>query len=334
MSRGRQQPARALVADIGGTNARFALACLETLDLTQTRQFLCSDYPTLASAACAYLQGLKEPPRHGALAVAAPVVDEEVSVTNSPWSATGVELRRATGLDHLLLLNDFEALALSLPYLRGEELHQIGGAEPAPHATRLVLGPGTGIGVAGLVWSGSGWVAVPGEGGHMSFAAQSPREVELTMRLRSGREHLSVERVLSGPGLAGLYGAIAASHGKPAEPLPTSEVLTRALAGDDGIAVETLETFVTWLGRFAGDAALVFGARGGVYLGGGIAPRMLQALSTGAFRQAFEAKGRMRSLLAPIPVKVILAEFATLKGAAAALRARLARGDEPAPALT
>ncbi len=327
-------PASALVADIGGTNARFALACLETLDLRETRQFLCSDYPTLASAACAYLQGLPEKPRHGALAVAAPVVDGAVSFTNSPWSTTGAELRRATGLGHLLLLNDFEALSLSLPYLRGDELHQIGGAEPAPHATKLVLGPGTGIGVAGLVWSEAGWVAVPGEGGHMSFAAQTPREFELAMRLRSGREHLSVERVLSGPGLADLYGAVAASHGKPAEPLPPGEVLNRALAGGDSIAAETLETFVTWLGAFAGDAALVFGARGGVYLGGGIAPRMLQALSTGAFRQAFEAKGRMRSLLAPIPINVILAEFATLKGAAAALRARLERGCEPDPALT
>jgi glucokinase len=317
----KMRSARAVVADIGGTNARFAVADLETLELSEIRHFFCSEHPTLACATSAYLQGLKKPPCHAAFAVAAPVVGEEISLTNSPWSFTRAELCRATGLEGALVLNDFQALALSLPHLSSRELHQIGGGEPAPCATKLVLGPGTGIGVAGLVWAGTEWVAVPSEGGHMSLAAHNAREFNLAERLRSGRLHLSVERALSGPGLADLYRAVAASHSEAHEPLAPNEVLTRGIAGGDEIAMEALGLFVAWLGGFVGDAALLFGARGGVYLGGGIAPKMIDALSTGAFLRAFQDKGRMRNYLAPIPVYVILAEHATLKGAAAGLRA-------------
>ena len=221
------------------------------------------------------------------------------------------------------MLNDFEALALSLPHLARAELHQIGGAAAEDHATKIVLGPGTGLGVAGLVWSGERWIAVPGEGGHTSLGAHDERELALLERLRKGRSHLSTERALSGPGLANLYQAIAASHGESPAELQPNDVLVRALSGEDGIAVEALDVFITWLGRFAGDAALLFGARGGVYLGGGIAPKIALALSSGAFRAAFEQKGRMTAYLAPIPVYVIRADFATLKGAAAALSAQL-----------
>ena len=153
-----------------------------------------------------------------------------------------------------------------------------------------MLGPGTGLGVAGLVWSGERWIAVPGEGGHSSLGAHDERELALLERLRKGRSHLSAERALSGPGLAELYLAIAASHGMRPARLEPNDVLTRALSGEDRIAVEALDVFVTWLGRFAGDAALLFGARGGVYLGGGIAPKIARCASSGAFRASFEQK--------------------------------------------
>lgn len=317
-------PPRALVADIGGTNARFALADLETLELSQIRQYVCAEHDGIASVAEVYLKALKESPRHGAVAVAGPVTGEEIKITNSAWSFTAQEARRAAGLDDLVMLNDFEALAVSLPHLRADELHRIGGGDPVPHAAKVVLGPGTGVGVAGLVWSGSGWVAVPGEGGHITLTAHSAREFELIERLRAGRDHLSADRVLSGPGLVNLYRVIADSHGRRAEPLQPNDVLIRGLAGSDPIAVEALAMLVGWLGGFAGDAALLFGARGGVYLGGAIARKIVRVLSAGDFRKAFEAKGRMRSFLAPIPVSVILAEFAALRGAAVALRAKLA----------
>jgi glucokinase len=326
--------ASAIVADIGGTNARFAVAALDTLRLTDVRKYVCAEHPTLAGAVAAYIAVLGEPPRRAVFAVAAPVTGDDVSFTNSPWSFSREALRRACGLQHLLILNDFEALALALPQLTTEDVVQLGGGEPVPRAPKLVLGPGTGIGVAGLVWSPAGWVAVPSEGGHISLAAHDQRAFDLASRLRAGRDRVSVERALSGPGLAAFYGAIATSQGASADALPPSEVLQRARDGSDAAAIEALDTFVTWLGAFAGDAALMFGARGGVYLGGGIAPKLLDEIAAPAFRQAFEAKGRMQSFLMPIPVYVIHAEFATLTGAAAALRATLARGDDAAPALT
>ena len=317
--------ARALVADIGGTNARFAMADLDTLELTSMRQFRCEEQPDLGSAALDYVRSLQERPRFAAIGVAAPVVGGEITFTNSPWRFAKSELRTALGLDGLLILNDFEALALSLPHLKSEELHRIGGGDAPPLATKAVLGPGTGIGVAGLQWSGSGWTAISGEGGHIALAAQSPDEFALVDALRAGRERVSVERALSGPGLADLYLAVAATKGHSVELLQPSEVVERALRRADPLAVETLSMFVAWLGRFAGDVALMFGARGGVYLGGGIAPKIREMLSEGAFRAAFEDKGRMRSYLAPVPVYVILDATAALKGAAAALCTALAQ---------
>jgi glucokinase len=324
MSEARPLPARALVADIGGTNARFALADLDTLELSEIRQVLCADHPSLEAALGDYVGRLPSPPDQAAIAVAGPVTGAEVKLTNSAWSFAKRELCRLVGLKHVHVLNDFAALALSLPYLAGAELHQIGGVAPVEHAAKAVLGPGTGLGVAGLVWSGESWIAVPGEGGHMSLGAEDERQLALLARLRHGRAHLSAEHALSGPGLAELYQAVAASHGRRPAPLEPNDVLVLGLRGEDSIAVEALELFIAWLGRFAGDAALLLGARGGVYLGGGIAPKLIAKLSSGEFRKAFEDKGRMTAYLAPLPVFVILAEFAALKGAAASLRGALA----------
>jgi glucokinase len=324
MQREDALPREAIVADIGGTNARFAVADLATLELSHISQSLCAAYPTFTGAFNAFLAKLSAPLDHAAIAVAAPVTGEHIQLTNSPWSFAKHELCRTVGLKDVLVLNDFEALALSLPHLVPAELYQIGGAAAAEHATKLVLGPGTGLGVAALVWSGERWIAVPSEGGHASLGARDERELVLLERLRKGRPHLSAERALSGPGLAELYQAIAASHDESPAKLQPNDVLMRALSGEDELALEALDVFVTWLGRFAGDAALLFGARGGVYLGGGIAPKIAHALASGAFRAAFERKGRRTAYLAPIPVYVILADFATLKGAAAALGAQFA----------
>jgi glucokinase len=323
MQRKDALPREAIVADIGGTNARFAVADLVTLQLSHISQALCAAHPTFTAAFCAFLAELSTPLDHAVIAVAAPVTGEHIHLTNSPWSFARHELCRTAGLKDVLVLNDFEALALSLPHLARAELHQIGGAVTENHATKIVLGPGTGLGVAGLIWSGERWIAVPGEGGHTSLGADDERELALLERLRKGRSHLSAERALSGPGLAALYQAIAASYSESPAELQPNDVLVRALSGEDGIAVEALNVFITWLGRFAGDAALLFGARGGVYLGGGIAPKIALALSKGAFRAAFEQKGRMMTYLLPIPVYVIRSDFATLKGAAAALSAQL-----------
>lgn len=314
------RPSPALVADIGGTNARFALADLETLELSEIHQVRCAEHPNLGGALGDYAGRLPEIPDRAALAVAAPVTGAEVSLTNSTWSFSEPELRRKIGLKHVHVLNDFEALALSLPHLAQDELHQIGGEAPVAHAAKAVLGPGTGLGVAGLVWAGERWIALPGEGGHVSLGASDEGQLALLERIRKGRARLSAERVLSGPGLAELYQAVAAARGLNVAELQPNDVLVLGSSGEDEVAAEALDLFVTWLGRFAGDTALLLGARGGVYLGGGIAPKILAKLSAGEFRQAFEDKGRMGAYLAPIPIYVITAEFATLKGAAAFLR--------------
>jgi glucokinase len=319
------QRRKVLVADIGGTNARLATAALDTLEVTGAQTFRCAEFPSLNAVATAYLDGLPERPTAAAVAVAAPVVGDRVQFTNSPWAFVHEDFRASLGIESLLVLNDFEALAHVLPRLGPSDLHQIGGAAPAERATKVVLGPGTGLGVASLAWSPAGWVAMASEGGHAAFAVEDATEFAMLERLLTGRERLSVERVVSGPGLADTYRVLAELKGQPAPALQAADVVQRALAGDDPIAREALDRFATWLGRFAGDAALFFGARGGVYVGGGIAPRMLDVLAAGRFRRAFEAKGRMTSYLAPIPAYVILAGDAALKGAAAALAARLAK---------
>jgi glucokinase len=314
----------ALVADIGGTNARLAIADLDTLELANPVSLRREGFPSLEAVAESYLAGVAERPRAAAIAVAGPVVGETIKFTNSPWTFRRNELRAALGLDTLLVLNDFEALAHALPHLGPSDLTQIGGGTPVERAPKVVLGPGTGLGVAGLVWSPSGWVAVASEGGHASLAIKDAREFAMLERLVRGRERLSVEGVLSGPGLAQIYRVLAEMAGRPVAPVEAPEVVERALGGHDACAQEALEHFADWLGRFAGDAALFFGARGGVYLGGGIAPRMADALAAGPFRGAFEAKGRMTGYLAPIPVYVIMiGTRAALKGAAAALAGRV-----------
>jgi glucokinase len=272
-----------------------------------------------------YLQGVADRPAAAAFAVAGPVVGDTIRLTNAPWTFRREELKDKLGLGELLILNDFEALAHALPHLESSELHQIGGAAPVEHAPKVVLGPGTGLGVAGLVWSPAGWTAVASEGGHVSFAVEDAREFAMLEHLVRGRERLSVEHAVSGPGLAETYRVLAEMAGRPVDPVEAPEVVQRALGGDL-FAQEALARFAIWLGRFAGDAALFLGARGGVYIGGGIAPKMVDALSAGTFRRAFEAKGRMASYLKPIPVYVILTGTkAALKGATAALAARLGR---------
>ncbi len=323
----RDVPQRALVADIGGTNARFAIADLESFELSAPKTMFCAEYPSLTDAAKVYLAGLEARPRVAAIAVAGPVTGDVINFTNSPWSFERNAFCRALCLESLLVLNDFQALALSLPHLADQELTRIGGAEPLAHGAKVVLGPGTGLGAAGLIWSGSHWVAVPGEGGHVTLASPHADQFALIERLGVGRDHVSAERVLSGPGLVELYGAVAAHHGKTAESLAPSEIVSRALAKSDDIAVQTLDHFIVWLARFAGDAALFFGARGGVYLGGGIPSKILDRLREGRFRETFEAKGRMRAFLEPVPIYVIgHSDTAALKGAAAGLRTALATG--------
>jgi glucokinase len=317
----------ALVADIGGTNARFAMADLDGPVVPSFETYPVANFTSLAEAAASYVKATGARPTSAAFAVAGPVTGDRAFITNLSWPVTRSEMQQATGAKSVLLVNDFEALALSVPILGAADLRQIGGAAPVARATKGVVGPGTGLGVGGVVWSASRWMPIPGEGGHTSFAIADGEELATLAPLREGLDHFSNERVVSGPGIVNLYAAFAARNGvKLTERVGANEVTRRAMAGEDPIATEAVDFFVTALARVAGATALMLGAQGGVYLGGGIPAKILEIIDVQRFRAAFESKGRLSGFLKAIPVFVILARDAGLRGAAVALAAAIAEG--------
>jgi glucokinase len=317
---GASRPLR-LVGDVGGTHARFALV-EPSGALREQRVLASADFRDLAEAVDRYLsaagvRGIDE----AAVAVACPVVGDEVRLTNLDWTFSIAATRERLGLSRLKVLNDFEALALSLPALGAADLEVVLEGERVRGAPCALIGPGTGLGVAGLVPAGDGWVAVPGEGGHRDLAPASPREWRIFERLAERFGHVSAERVLSGPGLVWLYEAICAADGRAAERLEPPEVSARAAAGDRAASGEAAALFSGWLGAVAGDLALTLGARGGVFLGGGLLERMGAAFDRARFAARFLAKGRFESYLRPIPVALVRHPFPALLGAARALEA-------------
>ena len=308
-----------LIADIGGTNARFALATPDGR-IRFERVLSGADYPDLIQAAAAYLRGISGPhPRRAAVAVATPVTGDWIQFTNSHWSFSRKAAEQALGLERLLILNDFTALALALPLLGPGERRSVGGGTAAESAPIGLIGPGTGLGVSGLVWSGSHWIPLQTEGGHVTFSPTNEREWVIGQILQRQFGHVSPERFLSGPGLVNLYTALAELEGWPAEGLAPAEITERALAENCRHCAEVVGMFCEMLGTAAGNLALTLGARGGVYIGGGIVPRLGEFFDRSAFRARFEAKGRFNAYLAAIPTWVITADHPALRGAAAAL---------------
>ncbi|MCA3256517.1 MAG: glucokinase [Pseudomonadota bacterium] len=319
-----------LLADVGGTHARFGWLGTDGLGVAEVRTLVTADHPTPAAAARAYLADLAtrlgprdSVPHAAAFAVATAVAGDEVALTNSGWSFSVCALQRELGLQRLVVLNDFEALALSLPRLGTAKVQPIGPALAGPPlAARAVIGPGTGLGVAGLVAGDAGrWIAVPGEGGHATLAAGDDFEAALLCAVRREYAHVSAERLLSGIGLPVLYGAVAQVEGAPHPGMPPAApaIVAACLDGSDALAVRTVDVFCALLGGFAGNVALTFGARGGVYVGGGIVPRLGERFLTSKFRGRFEAKGRFASYLQAIPTWLVTDTLAALDGAACAL---------------
>lgn len=304
-----------LIGDIGGTNTRLALLAAGTPAFS--RVLSNADYPHIDALVTDYLRSLdaQGSVRTAVLAVAGPVKDGRVTMTNLGWEIDAVRLADHLGLESVTLVNDFTALALGLPSLPKEALARIGDPDrPATGAAIAVLGPGTGLGVSGLIPADGGWAPIAGEGGHVTLAAVGPQEAALIDIVRRRFGHVSAERVLSGPGLEVLYEAISELQGR-SEPAPSADqITTAALAGQDRLAMATLETFFEFLGEVSGNLALTLGAQGGVYLGGGILPRMIEALRASGFRRRFEDKGRYRSYLAEIPVYVICEPLPAYRG--------------------
>ncbi|TDD85165.1 glucokinase [Actinomadura rubrisoli] len=306
-----------LVADVGGTNARFALVDGPDGEPYRVRSLSTREHAGLAEAAAAYLerhaQGVR--PSAACLAVAGPVAGGTFRLTNAGWPAGTPEAVRAhLGLPHLEIVNDFEALALALPRLGADDLVAVGGAPPpgADDAPLAVIGPGTGLGVAGLVPTLGGWVPLPGEGGQVDVPAATDREIEVMRLLRAERGAATAEHLLSGDGLVRTRRLLAQIDGVDAEPLDAAQISIRR---DDPLCAETLLMFCGLLGSHAGNVALTLGARGGVYLGGGILPHIADVLRGSTFRSRFEAKPPVEDYMRAIPTALIVHPGPALVGA-------------------
>jgi glucokinase len=297
-----------VLADIGGTNARFAWQPAPGQPVQQVLNLSCADHPTVADAVLSYLQrtGRTMPPAC-AMAIANPVVDDQVEMTNHHWAFSIRALKAQLGLQRLLVVNDFTALALALPQLGAADRWQLGGAAPQPAAAIGLIGPGTGLGVSGLLPDGrGGWLPIQGEGGHATLGATTTREADVLAVLRDWHGHVSAERAVSGQGLVDIHRALAQlDSGAAPPPWPAADITSAGLAGDDARCTEALQLFCAFLGIAAGNLALSLGARGGIFIGGGIVPRLGRWFATSPFRARFEAKGRFASYLQAVPVYVI-----------------------------
>lgn len=311
--------ALSLLADIGGTNARFALSEDGDTRPAGVRVLRCADYPTLEDAIETYLADADARPQRAAVAVATAITADQVKMTNHVWSFSANAVRQRLGLDELLLLNDFTALALAVPHLLPDECDQVGGGAAVAGKPIAVIGPGTGLGVSGLIPAGDRYIPLQSEGGHVTYGAATKRESALLGVLGRRFNHLSAERLVSGPGLVNLYQAIAEVDGKPIEPLSPAEISQAALERRCPVCREALDTFCAMLGTAAGNLVLTLGARGGVYIGGGIVPRLGAYFANSPFRASFEHRGRFSAYLAAVPSYVIRAEYPALVGAADAL---------------
>jgi glucokinase len=329
-----QKPTRAaysdgprLLADIGATHARFALEIAPGV-LRNVAVLLCDDYPGIVPLLNAYLAQTQAQSggariTHAAFALANPISGDFIRMTNRDWQFSTEEVRRTLGLTTLLIVNDFTALAMALPGFKPEDLLQIGGGKPASNAVAGVLGPGTGLGVSGVIPTVDGFVTLGSEGGHVNFAPADEREFAILQYAWREWQHVSNERLISGPGMEIIYRALALRNGVEAPPRDAAAIMTAALEQKDPLCLEVLECFAGMLGGAAANLAVTLGAFGGIFIGGGIVPRMAEWFKTSPFRTRFEAKGRFSSYLAQIPTYVIMMPTPALYGVSSILSEHL-----------
>ena len=314
-----------LLADIGGTYARFTLETSPG-DFEHVASLPCAEHADFHAAVSAYVGSLPAgaaPIEHAAIAIANPVEGDEVRMTNYPWQFSIEQMRQRLGFETLVVVNDFTALAMALPRLATDQRRQVGGGAPREHSVVGLLGSGSGLGVSGLIPTGDGWIALGTEGGHASFAPRDEREIDILRFALKRFAHVSFERLLSGPGLGLIHDALRDRAGLAPEALAAPEITRRALDEGDAVCVETLEAFCAMLGTAAANLAVTLGALGGIYIGGGIVPRLGEYFDRSPFRARFEDKGRFSDYVRPIPTYVVTAEHATFVGASAILAAQL-----------
>jgi glucokinase len=314
-------PEVGLIGDVGATNARFALVQPDG-SVSPARSYSLNDYSSLIDAIDKYLAeempSLR--PAQAVLAVASPALGDQVTFTNHAWTFSIDALCQHVGLKRLRVINDFAANALAIPHLGASDRVQIGLGSPVSDAPVGLIGPGTGLGMSAFVPTSSGALPVPGEGGHVTMAAASAQESTVLDLMRKRYDHVSAERLLSGPGLVNLYGALCELAGVPAAPFTPAQITSPRIWEEDLRAREATAMFCAMLGTIAGNLALTLGARGGIYVAGGIIPGMGPFFAQSEFRERFEGKGRFRGYLAAIPTYVIVRPLPALLGAAALLK--------------
>ncbi|MGV6806736.1 MAG: glucokinase [bacterium] len=315
-----------LVADIGGTNARFGLVDTESQALQVVKRYSVSQHRQFQDALVhfvgdiAALKTWSRLPAQACLAVACPPIGDSIRFTNSSWVIDRHQVSAFLEVDRLEIINDFSAIGYATTGLGEGDWHQIGGVAPLPKYPVAILGPGTGLGVCAVIPTGAGFEIVEGEGGHGDFAPIDAQEVAVFEILSARFGRVSAERLLSGAGILNIYQALATLSGKGAVHSDPSEITSAAIDGVDSLSVRTLQLFCRVLGATAGNLALTLGAKGGVYIAGGIVPRFVRFLEQSEFRNRFESKGRFRAYLADIPARVITKDDLGLHGAAIKLR--------------
>jgi glucokinase len=312
----------AVLGDIGGTNVRLALAEYRrgTWRLHDPISEPAANHSGVTAAIARFLGRTGARPEAAAIAIAGPVSGGAVRQTNLPWDVTELELVEILGLRRAVLLNDFAAIALATPTLAAKDVAPLGGpAAPPGDGPIAFLGPGTGLGVAALVRNGESVTIVASEGSHATFGPATDLEAAVVARLVARLPRVTYETLISGPGLQLLHACLAEIEGRPAAPLGSGEILARAQDESDPVCARAVDLFCGALGGFAGDVALMFNARGGVYLAGGVAVRMRRLLERSAFRARFEAKAPHTAYMATIPTTLITDPFVALRGAAASL---------------
>jgi glucokinase len=311
---------KAMVADVGGTNIRLAIANLEDLSISSVLTYQCADFENIDGAITQYKLDSGEEFNHACIDVACPVVGDEVNLTNNHWTFSQKQLAEQFSLEKLVVINDFTAIAMAVPFISDDKKVQIGGEDAKPFAPISIFGAGTGLGVANLVHSGQKWLALGGEGGHVDFAPIDDDEIVVLKELQKIYPRVSAEQILSGLGLQQIYRSLCVASGIAADDLQPADITERAISGTDDMAKKTLDVFCRVLGSFGGNLALTLASFGGVYIAGGIVPRFIDYVTTSDFRTRFDAKGRFSKFMKSIPVFVVTEEQPGLIGCAAYLK--------------
>ena len=310
----------ALTGDVGGTNARFALCNMDSGEISNVKTYSGQEYSGLESVIRHYLCGQEEHVEDGCIAIASPVTGDRIEMTNSNWTFSFRELKAQLGLSHLEVINDFTAVSMAIPMLKADDVFQLGGKLPEKGKPIAVYGAGTGLGVAHLIPVETRWLSLPGEGGHVDFAPGNEDEANVLKFMYAGRNRISAERILSGPGLVNLYRSVTIAANRKANELQPEEITEQALSGTCPDCYHALSLFCVMMGRFGGNLALTLGTTGGVYIAGGIVPRFLDFLKSSGFRNGFEDKGRFKTYVQDIPAYLIVHDNPGLLGAGAYLR--------------